>query len=414
MTIYHLMGLGKSMGAVTGALSYLSERQKDADFMGAAATDPALIIFTTKAIRCGESLEAIPNSIGQTHPNPYKHRPAKQWLIDVGQPDLTGFVANQPTPLYWCEVEYNQPEQGFERVARVLYTLSAQLQRPNDQIWINLTGGSNILNSALQLASAMLGVPARLYYLSVDQSAQSYLRPTLDRRHIGTASDHYWIDLPQIFLPFRPQAQMGWQAASQSIVDSDPLLHRNTLYKNLCIAFSLSELDTLCQRLNLEPESIPHKDESRDTYARELIAYCDRRMLLPELIVAVRKERPNLTIDFDPSSLFEVIKDVLALLHEKPHQSKDLPEIINATGKLWTIDTLATDKQQRFESAILSPLHAYNAIARSSDGKEVRITPSGERFYQLVMTLTRLETDRCNSLEMLADRYRDWFIRDTL
>jgi len=37
------------------------------------------------------------------------------------------------------------------------------LGKVGKEVWINLTGGTNVVNMALQLAAALPGTPARLY-----------------------------------------------------------------------------------------------------------------------------------------------------------------------------------------------------------------------------------------------------------
>lgn len=58
--------------------------------------------------------------------------------------------------------------------------------------------------------------------------------------------------------------------------------------------FNLSELKGLCFDLGLDYENIP--GETKESKARELVLYCDRRSMLPDLIAAIRKARPNLAL----------------------------------------------------------------------------------------------------------------------
>lgn len=99
--------------------------------------------------------------------------------------------------LYWCEIERVHALVTFERVARAMHAA-----RPpghvGKEVWINLTGGTNIVNLALQLAAALLGGSSRLYYLLSDDPR--CLRHTVPRSDLGTERDRFWVDIPVLRL----------------------------------------------------------------------------------------------------------------------------------------------------------------------------------------------------------------------
>lgn len=63
------------------------------------------------------------------------------------------------------------------------------------------------------------------------------------------------------------------------------------LKENLTDFFSESEIDDLCFELNIDPELLPRKTKTEKI--RELILFCRRKGLLPELIAKARSLRPN-------------------------------------------------------------------------------------------------------------------------
>jgi hypothetical protein len=87
----------------------------------------------------------------------------------------------------------------FERVARVMHA-AKPAGEVGKEIWTNLTGGTNIVNLALQLAAALLTGPARLYYIRSADDPPRCLRHTTPPKDLGTERDHFWIDIPVIYL----------------------------------------------------------------------------------------------------------------------------------------------------------------------------------------------------------------------
>lgn len=66
--------------------------------------------------------------------------------------------------LYWCEYSRTDTVQTFERVAQVMYA-GKPPGKVGKEIWVNLTGGSNIINGALQLAASLAGSNGDSFYL---------------------------------------------------------------------------------------------------------------------------------------------------------------------------------------------------------------------------------------------------------
>jgi hypothetical protein len=82
------------------------------------------------------------------------------------------------TVIYLVEVDINNHDNCLEQVARTLL----KFHPPADvgkHTWINITGGSNMLNAGLFQAAYLSGVVSRLYYTFVANVAQDgkYLQP---------------------------------------------------------------------------------------------------------------------------------------------------------------------------------------------------------------------------------------------
>lgn len=67
-------------------------------------------------------------------------------------------------------------------------------------------------------------------------------------------------------------------------------IDRAKLREKLGDSFDLEELRTLCFDLNIEYQNLPG---TREGLAREMVAYCEKRNRLSELIEACRRKRPD-------------------------------------------------------------------------------------------------------------------------
>ena len=208
MGVYHLMGLGRSLGTVTGPVSYLAMRYQrwnkdDQEFFslsGEAAQREkgekvgdieSLVLFTSREVRNGEMdcYEFIDNRPGHCAP------PAtlsKQKMPDALRRYLPAEwkpVAKQRSEgrLFWCDVHRGDLLSTFERVSRVLGALKSTGSL-GKEMWINLTGGNNVINLSLELAATLGRYPARFYYVQGEGVAGKCIRYTRE--------EGYWVDLP--------------------------------------------------------------------------------------------------------------------------------------------------------------------------------------------------------------------------
>jgi len=212
MGVYHLMGLGRSVGTVIGPLTYLAHRYNrwnadDQRFFarsgevrqrqaGQKVGDvQALVLFTTPEVLSGEvrAFGYVDNPPGRIATAPQMPteptKPMKQVLRTLLRrewPAISG--GREQGTIFWCEVDRRNIRVTYERVVRVVAAL-AGAGGQGKEMWANLTGGNNVINAALELAAMLSGDVARLYYVQAEnEAAEKCVR--------FTAEDGYWVDLP--------------------------------------------------------------------------------------------------------------------------------------------------------------------------------------------------------------------------
>lgn len=90
--------------------------------------------------------------------------------------------------IFWCEVDRRNIKLTYSRVVQVVAAL-AGVGGQGKEMWVNLTGGNNVINFALQMAATLSGEIARMYYIQADdEKAEKCIRYTSD--------DGYWVELP--------------------------------------------------------------------------------------------------------------------------------------------------------------------------------------------------------------------------
>jgi len=210
------MGLGRSIGAVTGPISYLTHRyqrwnQGDQQFFSGSGETrqkqagekvgdiQALVLFTTREVLTGfdkkknkpfTSLDYIVNRAGKIDVKAeQKGQPMKKILPQLLAKELkTAKSGRQTIPIFWCEIDRRNIALIYERVVQVVAAL-AGVGGQGKEMWVNLTGGNNVTNFALELAANLSGDISRLYYVQAENEiAEKCIRFTSER--------DYWVELP--------------------------------------------------------------------------------------------------------------------------------------------------------------------------------------------------------------------------
>ena len=217
MGVYHLMGLGLSAGTVTGPLSYLAHRYARYDDGGRAFFDgsgermhreegrrvgdvQALVLFSTREVMDGtidgRYCDNRYGSVGDgTQRSGTVADVLRRTLAEVLPPLAPG---RGEMPVYWCEVDRGDFEGTFRRMARVVATLRGA-GKQGKEMWANLTGGTNVMNTALLLAATLSGDVARTYYVQAPTGSEACLRCPRE--------EGYWVELPLVPLAVSPLAE---------------------------------------------------------------------------------------------------------------------------------------------------------------------------------------------------------------
>ncbi len=209
MGVYHLMGLGRSPGTVIGPLTYLAHRYgrwnaNDQRFFarsgevkqqqaGEKVGDiQALVLFTTREVLSGEvpAFGYVDNPPGRIAKGPGKSGgPMKEILRPLLRREWPGISGGRPYgAVFWCEVDRRNIRTTYERVVQVVAAL-ASVGGQGKEMWVNLTGGNNVINAALELAAMLSGDVARIYYVQAEN-------PDAEKCVRHTAENGYWEELP--------------------------------------------------------------------------------------------------------------------------------------------------------------------------------------------------------------------------
>lgn len=209
MGVYHLMGLGRSPGTVIGPLTYLAHRyqrwnEDDRRFFARSGETrqreagqkvgdvQAIVLFTTREVLDGSvpAYDYVDNLPGCIAKGPIKRGgPMKEVLRELLRAKWPAISGGRTAGIvFWCEVDRRNIRTTYERIVRVVAAL-AGVGGQGKEMWANLTGGNNVINSALQLAAVLSGAVARLYYVQAEnEDAEKCVR--------FTAENGYWVDLP--------------------------------------------------------------------------------------------------------------------------------------------------------------------------------------------------------------------------
>lgn len=158
MGIYHFMGLGRSPGAVTAAISYLADRyERDAAFFatsgefaqkGKRGDVQALVLFSTQEVIEGQEeglcSDYIDNPASQMRGKLKLGEQMPKVLKRILSDDLKRAAGGRDeVALYWCKIERTDPLVTFERIARVMYAAKPPGE-VGKEVWINQIGRAHV------------------------------------------------------------------------------------------------------------------------------------------------------------------------------------------------------------------------------------------------------------------------------
>jgi len=150
------------------------------------------VLFTTREVLSGEVLayEYVDNPPGKIAKGPTMPRgPMKEVLRRLLRREWPTISGGRPhSTIFWCEVDRRDIRTTYERVVQIVAAL-AGVGEQGKEIWVNLTGGNNVINFALELAATLSGAVARLYYVQAEN-------PDAEKCVRFTAENGYWVELP--------------------------------------------------------------------------------------------------------------------------------------------------------------------------------------------------------------------------
>ncbi|MEW6492924.1 MAG: hypothetical protein AB1589_10515 [Cyanobacteriota bacterium] len=273
MGVYHLMGLGLSPGAVTGPISYLADKYNNWEdegqyFFSRSGEEEqrkkgekvgdiqAIVLFATKEVIDGTDKKFyadkyIKNRLGHIDAKEEKSEPIKKVLEPLLKEEWSKICGGRTTGcIFWCEVERRGSEeilkeQTFKRVAQVVSSLAKGTGAQGKEIWMNLTGGNNVINFALQLTASLSGGEVgRLYYVqAANENAEKCVR--------YTNKESYWVELPVMPLGMSDlnHAILEFLTEKEAVQDKELYSRLRSQYPHLCQIFnSPQEFKDKCLR----------------------------------------------------------------------------------------------------------------------------------------------------------------------
>jgi len=258
MGVYHLMGLGLSPGAVTGPISYLADQynnweKEGKNFFSRSGKEEqrkkgekvgdiqAIVLFATKEVILGTDKKFyadkyIKNRLGHIDTKEEKSEPMKKVLEPLLKEEWSKISGGRTTGcIFWCEVERRNFEETYKRIAQVVASLSQGSGKRGKEIWMNLTGGNNVINFALELAANLSGEVGRLYYVqATNENAEKCVR--------YTNKESYWVELPAM-----PLAMSDLTRAVLDILSQQESLSSQDIYSRLS---SDNDYFYLCQNIS--------------------------------------------------------------------------------------------------------------------------------------------------------------------
>ncbi len=224
MGVWHFLPLGESPGAVTSALAYLKQRymQNDVAFFGIDSSRikskkvSGIVIFTTEGVRT-KTLKAknksyVKNNYGSEKGEelPLGDKNGNLITFDVVlkfiSDEFGEMLKEERGKVYWLEASHYDLDFNLEKLFQAFYALSPP-NRTGDEVWINLTGGTNVMNLASLLVATMSGISGRSYY--------NY---TNNIRLLQPANEStFWHDIPMLKLNF----DQNYETILRALPDSD-------------------------------------------------------------------------------------------------------------------------------------------------------------------------------------------------
>ncbi|MDM8537379.1 hypothetical protein QUF70_11535 [Desulfobacterales bacterium HSG17] len=208
MGVYHFMGLGRAVGAVTCAIDYIEKALNAIEntqateeckklFQGTGGISheeidrgkiEAIVLFTSKEV-INNTLPAFPFS---GHENP---GPVRQEVVNIVRKVWKRIDPDVGRKIFWCEVDIDNFQDCFQKIIQVAYRFSPY-GRQGKEIWCNLTGGSNSIGFALLSMARLTGKSTKHYLISQSKEFQKEIKVPSQIKLIKPNKDGYFNIVP--------------------------------------------------------------------------------------------------------------------------------------------------------------------------------------------------------------------------
>src|SRR3989304_1429243 len=187
MGILHFITLGRSPGAATAGLAYLKNEKIHHPEKGSLVED--IILFTSPEVHNGT--EKVKECVWNEYMSMNSRKIWKDGnVVDIVSEfikDEIGPIMDDKGTLYCCEVNPNDFDDCFKKLAHATLRFSPP-GKTGKHIWVNITGGTNIMNAAILEVTFLSGLIAKIYYTFISdlKTYGKYLQPvTRDRTKFG-------------------------------------------------------------------------------------------------------------------------------------------------------------------------------------------------------------------------------------
>jgi len=183
MPVVHIMGVGRSPGATTTALYYMAHNRKLFAYSGSDKAEK-IVFFTTEEVflrRCPNKRPILfaDNEAGK-YKQPIQDSQRSCWQIIKDfirrEQQVAGMLRNCQFLL--LEADLKNVNENVRRLVYFLaHTSVGSFGGRGKEIWVNLTGGTNVINISLLIFASLGHAVSTAYYTFVENHETALLRP---------------------------------------------------------------------------------------------------------------------------------------------------------------------------------------------------------------------------------------------
>ena len=301
MGIVHLMGVGNSPGVVTAAIAYMEHNKEELFRFSSSPTGrvEALVVAGTDSA-LNQQVSVHWNNYGRANKNEQHFSSVVQCIRQFVTKEYPSFCKD--SEFYFLRLVLDDPWENLRRLAKACAYIA--YGQTGKELWVNLTGGHNVIQTSMSLFCQLCGEASRVYYTFVPYNLDGigteitrFLQPVGE-----SESEFRWIDIP--ILP--TAVDKKWQSILEELrkagysITADELLGR---LKQSHEEFRAMDVRTLKQQYLLKMRG------QFVTYNKET----DRNGLAPagkRLLELFEDELLFYMLTAEPKDRREIIRDV--------------------------------------------------------------------------------------------------------